>query len=466
MSGRGTVFARFGFGRLAPVLAGLVTLTALLLAIPATAAPAASSAAGWDTDAAKAAVKAGAIARVGNAPGLVDTAAVAKALQGTDIRVVFLPFTGLAQDARDAASKQDIDLEDWAETAGYRLVEARGLQIAFDMYTIAPSDIDELEPILARFDVTRQVLYAISHLKDPSNAHDEPLSGATDTVAADPAVVARVGDALAKEGVFTDPSLGAAVRAGANWSDIGGGTARVAYLPPVALGAPIPDLASALHERFPKDVVLVAYGRWIEVAAPDPDMARAAQLSVYGTYLDKTLEWDISQGSLVNLTVDQIRLLRTGVTTDETAPSAPADPVASAHTALPWIFGALVLVIVLGSGGYSVMGALRRRAAGEAARRATAEERRTLGARLTALAAHIAAVEPLAHEPGTERDLTRALERYRTARDVLTGTEFDASGNAGAAAVTSARRAVADAEKLVAAVGAAVGVPVTDGAGA
>lgn len=415
------------------------------------------SVAGWQLDDAKAAVAADVISRVDGAPGYIDVASVSKALAGSDIRVVFLPFTGLGKAERDAASTQNTDLDSWASGAGYRLIEVRGLSVAFSPFVVSPSDLPELEPVLAQFNVTHQVLFAVAHLLEKEEPGDTVNP---QPVVADAVVVQTIGDALAAGGVYNEPGMASPEARSDSWATAGTGLAvRAAFLPATTPGQPLNDLIGPLHARFPDDVVIVARGRWLDAAGPDQDVVHSALLWVYGSYEDKVLEWEISPGTLVRLTAEQIALLRTGVTSGETAPAAPADPVASASAALPWIFGGVVVVVVIGSSAYFVTRTVRRHTDATDRRRSTADQRRKLGARLSTIAEHIVDIEPLAQGGSAAADVGVALERYRFARDALTGEEFDAGVGASDSSVRLVEKAIAEAEKRLVAVAKTLGVP-------
>jgi hypothetical protein len=63
---------------------------------------------------------------------------------------------------------------------------------------------------------------------------------------------------------------------------------RLVTLPALRPGAPFVDYASGLARRFPGELVVVAYGRWLEFAGPDAERAEVARNITYGeSFLDR-----------------------------------------------------------------------------------------------------------------------------------------------------------------------------------
>lgn len=402
---------------------------------------------GWTLAQGKAAVRSGVISRVPGAPAVVDTDAIMAAVKGTAIRVLMLPFAPLATKGRDAAGSRAVDLKDWASDQGIDLIEVEGLQVVFDIYDVVPTSMAELQPVLSGMDVTGQVRAAIAHLRDRPEPPDATLRPERP---ADPGQVDTIADALAAHRIYNDPTLADEQQVLDGWTDAGENlTVRAAFLPPAPRGAELTDLAAALHRRFPDDLVVVARGRWLDVAGPDPTLLHSALLWVYGYYSRPVLGWQVDPAVLVSLLAERVGLLRTGTATDQPSPDQPSDPVSSVSHALPWIFGGAALAIVTVVTLVRAFGGRRQRARRISADRRATTERRELGARLAELAGQVAAIDPLVHGRAARHDYSSALERYRVASDVL--------GSDGSVPV--ARGALDAAEEHLKLVAAEVGVP-------
>ena len=446
-----------------PALLGTVLILAmggLVLAAPARAdsvtatesarsqstTPDTSAEPGWTLAEGKAAVTSGVISRVDGAPAVVDTDTIRKAVKGTNIRVVMLPFDPLDPDARDAAGMQAVDLKDWADSEkGYELIEVEGLQVVFSIYDIVPDSMAELQPVLAQMDVTHQVLFAISNLQK-TKAPPDPTTPKTRT--ADQGQVDTIAAALAANGIYNDPALATPQEPEKGW-DAAGVTVRAAFLPPAPRGTELTDLATALHQRFPGDLVVVVRGRWIEAAGPHQDLVHSSLLWVYGYFSRGLLGWQVEPSSLVRLLIERVALLGTGVVTDQPSPSEPADPVSSLPKTLPWVFAGAAVLIVAVVTLTRTLGNGKRRAKRQAAHRKSTQDRRELGARLAVLAGQVAALDPLVHGHAMRTDFSRAVERYQVAGDTLSR---DGS-------ILLARQAIEESEHQLAEVAAAAGVP-------
>jgi len=400
---------------------------------------------GWTMAEAKAAVASGVISRVDGAPAVVNAEAVRRAVKGTDIRVVMLPFEPLEPDPRHAAGMQAVDLKDWAsDEKGYELIVVEGLQVAFSIYDIVPDSMAELQPVLAQMDVTHQVLFAVSNLQK-TDAPPDPTTPPTRP--ADRTQIDTIADALAADDIYNDPALATPQQPEKGW-DAAGVTVRAAFLPPAPRGTELTDLVTPLHQRFPDDLVVVVRGRWVEAAGPQQDLVHSSLLWVYGYFSRGLLGWQVEPSSVVRLLIERVALLGTGVVTDQPSPSEPADPVSSLPKTLPWVFAGVALLIVVVVTVGKTVGDSKERARRREAHRATTRDRRALGAQLAVLAGQVAGIEPLVHGHDMRKEFSRAVERYRVASDTLS-----ADGS-----VPVARLAIEESEQRLAVVAAAAGV--------
>src|SRR6185312_8575669 len=127
---------------------------------------------------------------------------------------------------------------------------------------LVPSTRGGLVPVFARDDVTDLVISAIDHAADRKDSGTEPAyPPAMQT--ADAAEVARIGDALARDQVFTAPGVATASRTD-RWDRAAGLTVRIAAFPAVTEGGPLVDYLTPLAARFPDDLVVVVYGLWVQ----------------------------------------------------------------------------------------------------------------------------------------------------------------------------------------------------------
>ena len=266
-------------------------------------------------------------------------------------------------------------------------------------------------------------------------------------VPADPAEVQRIGDALAADRIYNDPGLPQAQTVDSRWANVGPGlVVRAAFLPAVAPGQQLTDLIGPLGKRFPQDVVVVMRGRWIEVAGPDPEILDSALLWLYGNYMKPFLRWVVEPSQAVGLLAGQIGLLRTGVVSNQDPTATATDPGSPANPWLPWLLAGVALLLA-GIGGWWA-GRSRRnsRMAADAQARSGILRRRRFGARLASVAGRIIELDGMAKDNAARGEVDAAVERYRRARDVLTGDgDLDSAGDA----LDSAQRHLVSAGRIL-----------------
>ena len=101
----------------------------------------------------------------------------------------------------------------------------------------------------------------------------------------DPAADGRTGRAATADRVYNAPGREDPFQGSLDLiRESTGFTLRVVAFPPVEPGEPMVDYAPALAEHFPDDVILVAYGDWLEIAGPHPVALSSARNYAYGRY--------------------------------------------------------------------------------------------------------------------------------------------------------------------------------------
>jgi hypothetical protein len=359
---------------------------------------------GWTVAQAEAALAESPVARLPGSPAVFDEARVRAALAATGRKVLLLPYSGV--DTRDQQDRQVREVR--AAVGADELVVASGLAVAAPgARSVVPSSMDEVRQVLATGELTAFLLTAIEE-----RSHD--LENLPPTAPADPAEVDAIARDLAGNRVHTGRGIQPVADTG-RWDDIvPGAVVRVAVLPPAAPQAPRTDLTVALGARFPGDLVVVVRGLWVEFAAPDPDLSRAALSGYYGAHFLQFAKWGprpVNLGLALAREYATLRANRAAVLAPRRAP----DPVPFVLSGLPWIFAGTVA----GVGG-SVLAvrrrAARRRLAAEQARRV---ERERLSAALAGVAAGITDLDGLAAGGPAGELVDRASERYGVARELL-----------------------------------------------
>ena len=395
----------------------------------------------WTVTEAVDAVRRSSIAQVSGAPARFDRARIEAALEGTGVRVLFLPFSGL--EGREAHRNQVVEVETQIVSQDLvadrdHLVVVEGLSVGVGYSDVVPSTRGGLVPVFARDDVTDLVISAIDHAADRTDSSTEPAYPPT-MQTADPAEVTRIGDALARDQVYTAAGVATATRSD-RWDGAAGLTVRVAAFPAVTEGQPLSDYLTPLAARFPDDLVVVVHGLWVQTAGPDPDLQESANLYLYGQFLDQLATWGPDPVPLALTVVDRIGELRTNRATAQ-SPQVAADPVSETVRLAPWLFAGLAVLAA------TVSVALSVRISGEKRlrRRAGRIARDRLVGRLTAVAARLAALDGLAVEGAAAESVDLAAERYATARDLV-----DRHPEVAAGALDEAEAALTTAENVLA----------------
>lgn len=321
-------------------------------------------------------------------PGAVahwDERRVDAAIGDADIRILVTP-PGLSEDQEDRVRE--------VENATIRIM---GTEIVGSIYEVVPSDLTSWRATFVTGDVTGRLLKLIASEREQPDPPDlylfewrAPTAAELDPVVAD----------LRQKRLH--------VAAGATLTDVpasadtafGGEKPLVAAFPQQPFEQPVPEYGPALAKLFPDTPVLVVYGNWIAYHGPHAgEFAEVAAAGFYGRFGELLSSDGYPQDNVLGTYLNEVTDIRYAGLFDRPMPYQPFDPLRVALPALPWLFGACVLVFlalsvrsVLGSG-------LPRRPPGHLAG-------------LTTLAVELSA---LSHAPA----LTRALAKLEAARSAL-----------------------------------------------
>ena len=210
-------------------------------------------------------------------------------------RVLVAPYSGRYEEGGnyadgDAHHEQvGKPLDDWAKDRRLHLIFVEGIRVT--VYGepgagVGPTTIPELRQVTAYLDVTADVIFAGRFAagidRDEVGDFDYPT---TEPV---PPTAAQVDDLVTRleNGVYNAPGREDPLdlRLATIAKQAFGLTVRIAAFPAPTPGEPIVDYAPALLKRFPGEIVLVAHGRWLDIAAGDQAKAESARDYAYGRY--------------------------------------------------------------------------------------------------------------------------------------------------------------------------------------
>lgn len=272
----------------------LLLIGALLTPGPALAQRAEDSAAPLppklDVEAALAALETEQIYRAPGAVAYLDEELIRAELTD-DMRVLVAPFTGPYGAEGHYANSEEYrtqvfrPLRDWAEDRGLVLIRVEGLLASSNKGVSAvASDLDGLRRHLGQYDVTSSVWTLVQHAKG-SDTDAEPPHPMPEWVDPTPQQTAELVERLRRDRVYNAPGREDPFQGSLDLiRESTGFTLRVVAFPPVEPGEPMVDYAPALAEHFPDDVILVAYGDWLEIAGPHPVALSSARNYAYGRY--------------------------------------------------------------------------------------------------------------------------------------------------------------------------------------
>ncbi len=351
------------------------------------------------------------------APGSVarfDQAVVRRELAGSRVAVVVRPFLAKSDDDEPVEKR----LDEWSAANARPLVRVTGLQVRMasidQWFAPGPADYRDL---LERYDVTREVVRAIRHLRGVPATH-EPWRPTV--VPPDPGQVAAIVAGLKASRAYAEPGL-----IGVDMDRIaarltGEPPYRVVRLRPLA-GDREPDLLPALAAAFPGELIIVLRGSWLTATGLPPRRIAAGQAA-------QVTAGSLAEGSSASDAVHQF--LRRVMSFERTPEKRPVDSgIDSGRTVAalaPWVF---LLATVLIGGGSLMFWARRTRRERIASATSLATSGAETQSRLAKLGADLHDLDP-GDDLISARRLADAAERYATARDLHdradTPEEFEA----------------------------------------
>ncbi|MET0863034.1 MAG: hypothetical protein ABWZ98_01740 [Nakamurella sp.] len=377
---------------------------------------------GWTAEQAIAALTAGPVAQLMGSPAVFDAAALTTAIGSSNVKILAVPFARpvkLTDSDMDDATSDELDkVRSWSYEQDADLITVVGLKINLSgLYEQWPDSVPDLQRVMVRSDLTQSLLFSIAFEQSGRDAADAAeQEGVLETEQpADPADTETIATELAADNYYAAPGVDAPATAFPGWQEVGPDRlVRVALLPGPAAGQPLVDELTPLAARFPDDIVVVASGRWVQMAGPDQQLLDSAVLYGYGAFYNRVVQNDLPAANLSLGMLRRVGALRTGAVTDQQGP-ATTDPVSGVSRALPWLFLGTAVIVVAG------LLLIRRRRVTRTADVAR-EDRRARSrttAQLAMVSGQILDLDGLAGQGEARELLTRATERYGTARDLL-----------------------------------------------
>lgn len=364
--------------------------------------------------------------QVYRAPGAVahfDEAAVDDVLRD-DMRILVAPYTGTYEQGGNYAdgdvhyTEVGKPLEDWANKEKLHLIVVEGIKVSLygdPGFGIGPDSIPELRQATAYLDATSSIQLAarLGGGMDPDKA--EALD--YDYTKPVPATAEQVDDLAGK--LRADPVYNAPGRDDpidpvvTQLADKYGISLRVAAFPVLRPGEPLVDYTTELRKRFPDDVVMVAEGRWLDVAAAKQDKADSARDYAYGRFEGGSFTQGSHMTDRIGTVLERLQFLLKDTAYGRPQPPPqpkpqPFDVRRTISDLTPWVLVGAAVVLG-GAGLYGWRRVQLDRA--DAEKRAIRRESAKAMAKIGQLGAQLLATE----ERGETAD-PAAAERHETAR--------------------------------------------------
>lgn len=362
------------------------------------------------------------------APGAVariDEARVRQTIDA-DTKVLIAPYTGRLEAGNnyadsDAYAKEVYEpLTKWAKENRKHLIYVEGIAVRIygdPSSGYGPSDIPELRQVTAYLDVSTPVIACARYASGMDTGKADDFERVmTAPVPPSREQVDEVAERLREDPVYNapgredpiDPRMALVAR------ELGI-TVRVAAFPTPELGEPIRDYGPELLKRFPDDVIMVAHGRWLDVASADQTRAEAARDYAYGRFEGGSF----TQGSLmqdrVGTVLERLQFLRKKTAYGRPQPQAqpeprPYDVRRTISDLAPWVLVGAGLILAV-AGLFRWRWSQADKAAAE--RRAMRGQSAAAAAKISELGAEVLAAAERGDEVPPD-----AAERLATARTV------------------------------------------------
>lgn len=291
-----------------------------------------------------------------------------------NVRILVAPYTGHYEKGNnyadgDAHFEQVYEpLEAWRTKHKVNLVRVEGIGVSLQSdehgITATPSDHPALRQRTAYLDITEALLSVARLAGGMSMAEADALEPGRDYPLTEPVPptedqLDEVAAALRDNPVYNAPG-----RDGnpdedpidpriAELAGKVGLPVKVAAFPVLEPGEPVVDYAPALRTLFPNDYVLVAHGRWLDVAGPDDKITSARDYAYgrfeYGSFAQGSAMTD-RMGTVLTRLHDLVQ--RKGFGRPQPAPQpkpVPFDVERAVSTFAPWVL--LGSAVVLGGAG-------------------------------------------------------------------------------------------------------------------
>ena len=376
----------------------------------------------WTAEQAIGALSTAPVAQLPGSPAVLDTQVLTDAIGTSNVKILTVPFAQpenpLDRELDEATDEQLKKVRSWAAGSDVDLVAVIGLNITLGgIFEQRPDTLSELQRIMVRSDLTQNLLFSTANEqsgREPAYATERPGTPET-PVPADPAEIEPIAAAMVAEKYYATTGIGAPEKAFKDWQDVGPDrVVRVALLTGPTAGEPLVDHLGPLTARFPDDIVVVATGRWVQMAGPEQNLLDSAVLYGYGAYYDRVVQNDAPVANLALGMLRRVGDLRTGSVADQQGPSTD-DPVSGVSPALPWLFAGTAVIVVAGL----VLFAQRRRAKTVDASRNERRAGSRTTAQLSVLSEQILQLDGLARDGAPRTLVSKATERYGTARELL-----------------------------------------------
>ena len=275
---------------------------------------------------------------------------VEAAIGDVDIRILVAP-PGLSREQTDQLYQVRPAVPEGAPRPD--LIRIIGTRVAGGMFTVVPDDPAGWRAQFAVGDVTSMLVTLVAVLRNQDLPPDVDVIGSRPPSEVE---LAPVLSGLRDGDLYVAPGADLAQVPPAAATAFPAGDQLIGAFPLFPPGSVIPDSGPALANAFPGRPVVVMYGWWIEYHGPFADeVSDVVAASFYGQFGDRISGYAYPQENVLNAYLGRLTDVRFAGLFEGPLPYQPWDPLRLALPALPWIFGACLLLFL----GLSVRGLLR-----------------------------------------------------------------------------------------------------------